>query len=196
MAYDVNLEEIYASVVIDQKFDPEVMLRGAPSADEMIARSYMEIRSKVAVSNGVAPSPGAVEPPVTFDGFRFNADGKIHGYHPVKSMSRCGKKFIGDELLANVVVGETPDDHLCRICWHEYHAKPEAETVQGEVLEVVDEEPVQCSCGAYPHAEYCSLSDAKPCPECGAVGGPWPDHDRPKSNAPLQSGCPTCGWCF
>lgn len=127
MSFDASLEGIYASVVIDQKFDPEVMLRGAPTADEMIARSYLEVRDK-----NVAPEPGAstVEPPQTFDGFRFSEGGKIHGYHAVKSMSRCGKKFIGDELLANVVVGETPDEELCRICWHDHHAKPEVQEVE------------------------------------------------------------------
>jgi predicted nucleic acid-binding Zn-ribbon protein len=36
----------------------------------------------------------------------------------------------------------------------------------------------------------------KKCRSCGQVGGPYPNGDRPKSNSPLISGCPRCGWCW
>lgn len=42
---------------------------------------------------------------------------------------------------------------------------------------------------------YTALAPAKKCPRCKQTGGPWPDGNRPKSTAPLQSGCPRCGWC-
>jgi len=40
-----------------------------------------------------------------------------------------------------------------------------------------------------------AVGDEVPCPDCGQVGGPWPNFDRPPSGL-LPSGCPTCGWCF
>jgi hypothetical protein len=189
MGYDVALEGIYASVVKDLRFDPEVMLRGAPTADELIERSYQQVRA----GDNVAPEPESTEPPQAFDGFKFSEEGKIHGYHEIKSMSRCGKRFNGEELVATVTVGVTPDEDLCRICWHDHFAAPE---VKGEL---VVEAPMIVSEPEVLEGEVISETETweseKPCPECGAVGGPYPNHERPAGGS-LQSGCPTCGWCY
>lgn len=42
-----------------------------------------------------------------------------------------------------------------------------------------------------------SGNEETPCPECGQVGGPYPNGDRPSGNgAPMRSGCERCGWCY
>lgn len=42
-----------------------------------------------------------------------------------------------------------------------------------------------------------SGNEETPCSECGQVGGPYPNGDRPSGNgAPMRSGCERCGWCY